>query len=116
MSYWYPFRSREVADITSHLTPEEDSSLRASATNYGSWMGPRIGVVSVVTVLSSSHFLHSFFASLIVSLAVTLIVIWTIYGSRMQKQRKWNRDFLCSTAYGRQSGYRPDSLRLCRFW
>src|SRR5260221_2102601 len=42
MSLWFPFQSREVKDIISHLTPEEHASLLAFGTRDATWYGRNI--------------------------------------------------------------------------
>lgn len=116
MSLWYPFRSREVADITTHLTPEEKELFKAWGNREGAWYGRRVGIIVVCTTLFVNIFVHSFFVSFFATLILTLTIIQTIYGSYLKGLRKKWREFLCSSEYARHAGYRPESLRVYQFW
>ena len=117
MAFWYPFRLREVAEITSHLTTDETSALRSLSNELGRWWGLRVGIIAVCSVLLVDHFVHAFFASLIVSVMVCGFVSPIVFvmggGLRMREKMK---EFLCSTEYARQVGYRSDSLPFNRWW
>jgi hypothetical protein len=117
MAFWYPFRSREVAEITSHLTANETLSLRRLSHEFGTWWGHRVGMVAVVSVLFGDHFAHAFMTSLLASCAVMCIAAPSVFvmGGGMKKREKI-KQFLCSTGYARQAGYEPDSLRFNKWW
>jgi hypothetical protein len=116
MSSWYPFRSREVVDITSHLTVTENLSLQALAKEEGTWVGKRAGITSVCAVVLVDHLKYSFLVSVLVVSLLGVLIFTIVYGSQLRKKRKEMREFLCSTAYAREAGYQHDSLRLYRFW
>jgi len=117
-SSWYPFRSREVKDIYDHLTEEEFSRLheeaklaggkigRESAASKG-WLFPAAFVLGLTLHLSMLSF-----GALTFALGVPGIVrAWRKSGPIRQKFRQ----MLCETAYARQKGYSPATLRMYRF-
>lgn len=117
MAFWYPFRSREVAAITQHLTTDETTALRALSNEHGKWWGLRVGIIAVSSVLLVDHFVHAFYTSLIVTVLVCLIVspiVFMMSGGLMRNEKM--KQFLCSTGYAIQAGYKLESLRLCRWW
>jgi hypothetical protein len=117
MAFWYPFRSRQVAEITSHLTTNEELSLRALLHEHGTWWGHRVGMIAVCSVLFVDHFVHPFFVSLLASCTTMIIAapILFVIGNGLQK-REQIKQFLCSTEYARQAGYKPKSLLLNGWW
>jgi hypothetical protein len=122
MSHWYLFRSREVADITSHMTADEELSFRAEWRSPKWVMGAGVlsGILGPLLIpktisaipFSFSGLFHFLGAALIVFLPVGLILGLSLAYATRKKMRA----FLCSTEYARQAGYREDSLRLYRFW
>jgi hypothetical protein len=116
MAFWYPFRSREVAEITSHLTPDEMLALRALSNEHGAWWGRRVGIIAVCSVLLVDHFVHAFFPSLIVSALGCVIVMPIVFvmGGGLTMREKMKK-FLCTTGYARQAGYQSESLRFNRW-
>ena len=114
---WYPFRSKDVAEICQHLTPEEREHLRSLATSHGLKMGFAIGISVVTANLITSNFipelpkslliLWSFFSGLLVASAVGFIA-----GRRMRLKIK---EMLCSTRYAKQKGFSANNLKMYSF-
>jgi len=117
MAFWYPFRSREVKDITSHLTPEEHSSLNAIATQNGTWFGGWIvGPGAILSVFLSDASFESFshFSAIAISTVIfgAFFVISGIIARPMNKRMK---TFLCGTEYAKRTGYSVDLLSMYGF-
>jgi hypothetical protein len=117
MAFWYPFRSREIAEITSHLSTDETVTLQTMSNEHGKWWGHRVGIFAVCTVLLVNHFVHPFFASLLISVMVSVIVspiLFVMCGGLTKREKI--KEFLCSTGYARQAGFTSESLHFNRWW
>ncbi len=79
-------------------------------------MGRRAGMTSVCAVVLADHLKYSFLGSLYIAILFAGLIFATIFSTHVRKKWKEMREFLCSTAYAREAGYRPDSLRRYRFW
>jgi ABC-type Fe3+-siderophore transport system permease subunit len=112
-SLWYPLRSREVKAICSNLSQKEETELSQFTHEAGKSHGTKIGIMAVVLVVLGNHVLPhwSFFPSLAVVMLVAMIIGWLL-ASPIRRKTKL---MLCNTAYAKQMGYSPATLRLFSF-
>jgi hypothetical protein len=112
MAFWYPFRSREVRDIISHLTPEEFVSLGVIAKREGEKIGREVvapgSMISGVVVVECIRGLHVIPAMLLIAVVfgIYFVICWKVTRSHRARMRS----LLCSTDYARRVGYRADFL------
>ena len=67
--------------------------------------------MSVVAVIVGDSFIHSILWGFLLELSAMLLVMFTFFRSGLRDlRRKW-KEFLCSSAYGRQLGCRTETLR-----
>lgn len=95
--HWYMFRSPEIADICSHLTPEEDAYLHQAGRRNGFLLGVLLSVPALVFVLSTSYQVWWAIPFLVVLQigAATVLHAW---------MRKTQVAFLASTHYAKANG------------
>jgi len=113
-TFWYPFRSKEVEDICTHLTPEERERLNVHASTEGKKMGilapfTLVPVIFVGATLSwglpaeTKIFLATF------GILITGLILGYFAGKR---GREKSREILCSTQYAVQNGIIKETLKL----
>jgi biopolymer transport protein ExbD len=101
---WSPLQSREVGEISSHLTKAERNHVSVLGLVFGSWI--------VVTCFGLPAFLRAFAGpgKWIVA------AIWAgLFLVSIQMWQRMMRHFLCSTTWAKQQGYTPEKLRLFSF-
>jgi hypothetical protein len=98
-----PWQSTEVREIYAHLTDAEKAKLM--------WLGLLFGSVTFIVMGTVPVLLASFPARglLVIGVLMLIVAILAPFGQR------WQRRFLCSTAWARQQGFTPDGLRLFDF-
>jgi serine/threonine protein kinase/biopolymer transport protein ExbD len=101
---WSPLQSREVGEISSHLTKAERNHVSVLGLVFGSWI--------VVTCFGLPAFLRAFAGpgKWIVA------AVWAgLFLVSIQMWQRMMRHFLCSTTWAKQQGYTPEKLRLFSF-
>ena len=100
---WHPCRSSEARDICAHMTGEERTK----------WLWFSILVGGVVGILVGGQcILATFLPSLTIS---NMGMYCVLIAALAPLALKWQRRFLCSTAWAKQRGFAPDTLRLFDF-
>ena len=110
-STWSPFQSPEVRDICAHLTATEKQHLLARAADYGRETAWRFAIPFSVVAVSFSYSRPVGF----ILLVPFIIYCLTVERQRIRAHQQRVREFLASTEFAREHGYRPEVLRMFAF-
>ena len=117
---WPPFRSPEVRNICSNLTPVEKQRLMEQAMEYGQMSGQRMGtpcaIITILLIVSYNLRVPIYLIAIAVFVLIMFFVVYTLaFDRRVQAQRQRVREILCDTGYAQAQGYRPETLPLYTF-
>jgi hypothetical protein len=99
-------QSEDVRMICSHMTRREKKQAINMASTYGSIMGIAIPFVAI-----SGFVLFMTYPLLCIPFGIACIAFF-VAATRYIK--RYQREFLCSTEWAREQGYRPESIQLFR--
>lgn len=110
---WAPFQSKKVREICAHLTDEEFDTLVQESMNFvtvvGKWFVVPISITGAVAYVIIANYGGSIAFALV---PCALIFVSLALVPRLQKIQK---ELLCSTAWAKEQGIEPDSLKLFSF-
>lgn len=101
---WSPFQSPQTREILAHMTESEKSRAAWRGAFYGVWCAGTVALPLSYVFLGQEPWVTYGAAELVV-IHLVCIPIWT----------KMQRRFLCSTAWARAQGIRPERLVLFSF-
>ena len=100
---WSPFQSPEVDEICAHMTAAEQREAARRGGLYGMWVAATSLLIPLGCAFGfGSHILGGASAAGLIILHIACIPVW----------QKMQMRFLCSTAWAREQGIRPEQFSL----